>query len=327
MRMNIARRRLLHIAAGAVALQGLSRIAWAQTYPARPVRIVIGLPAGGSVDFVARLIGQWLSERLGQQFIIENRPGAAGSIATATVLRAAADGYTLLLNTVADAINGAVYEKLNFDFVRDIAPIASIARAPFVMVVNPSFPADTLPEFIAYAKSNPGKIIMASQGNGSPGHVFGELFKMMTGIDMVHVPYRGDPPALIDLIGGRVQVLFGSMIASLEQIRAAKLRPIGVTASTRLEALPDVPAIGETVPGFEASGILGMVAPKNTPTRLIEKLNREINAGLAEPKMRSRLVDQGYTVFTTSPDGYGQLIATEAEKWTKVIKFAGIKSD
>ena len=306
-------------------LPAVSHIASAQSYPTRPVRIIVGFTAGGSTDIGARLIGQWLQDRLGQSFIIENRPGAAGTIATAAVLRAAADGYTLLLNTVADAINGALYEQPNFDFIRDIAPIASIARAPFVMVVSSSFPAKTLPEFIAYAKANPGKITMASQGNGSPGHVFGELFKMMVGIDMIHVPYRGDVPALTDLLGGRVQVLFGSMIASLAQIRAGKLRPLGATIAARLEPLPDVPPIGETVPGFEASGFLGMVAPKNTPAQIVEKLNREVNASLAEPTVRSQLVDQGYTVFTTSPGGYGELIAAESEKWTKVIKFAGIK--
>ena len=278
---------------------------------------------GGGADIIARLIGQWLSERLGQPFIIENRPGAGSNIATEAVVHAPADGYTLLLVSPANAINATLYDKLNFNFIRDIAPVAGIIRVPNVMVVNPSVPAKTVPEFIAYAKANPGKLNMASAGIGTAPHVAGELFKMMAGVDMVHVPYRGDGPALTDLIGGQVQVMFAAMPSSIEYIRAGKLRALAVTTATRSEALPDIPTVGDFVPGYEASGWYGIGAPKNTPAEIIDKLNKEINAGLADPKIKARLADLGGTVLPGSPADFGKLIADETEKWAKVIKFAG----
>ena len=325
--MKFPRRKFLHLAAGAAALPALSRVAWAQTYPTRPVRIVVGYAAGGSADIVARLIGQPLSERLGQQFIVENRLGAATNIATEAVVRAPPDGYTLLLVTPANAINATLHEKLNFNFIRDIAPVASIDREPTVMVVNSSFPAKTIPEFIAYAKDNPGKINMASPGIGSISHIVGELFKAMTGVNMIHVPYRGGAPATTDLLGGQVQVFFATLPVAGEYIKAGKLRALAVSSATRVEVLRDVPTMGEFVPGYDGSSWYGVVAPKNTPVEIIDRLNREINTSLADPGLRARLADQGTMVFTGSPADFGKFIVDETEKWAKVVKFAGIKAD
>ena len=325
--MRLPRRKFLHLAAGAAALPIASRIASAQGYPTRPVRLIVGYAPGGGVDIVARLISQWLSERLGQSFVVENRPGAATNIATEAVVRAPADGYTLLLADAAAAINATLYDKLNFNFIRDIAPVAGIIRAANVMEVNPSFPAKTVPEFIAYAKANPGRINFASGGNGAPPHVSGELFKMMTGVNIVHIPYRGLAPALTDLIGGQVQVMFGTMPPSIEYIRTGKLRALAVTTATRSAALPDIPTVGEFVPGYEASTWYGVGAPKNTPADIVEKLNREINAGLADPKLRARLADLGGTAIASSPAEFGKLIADETEKWGKVIRAANIKPE
>jgi tripartite-type tricarboxylate transporter receptor subunit TctC len=325
--MKLPRRKFLRLAAGAAALPAVSRLAWAQAYPSRPVRIVVGLAPGGTNDITARLMGQWLSERLGQQFVIENRPGAGTNIATEMVVRAPADGYTLLLVGAAQAVNATLYEKLNFNFIRDIAPVASLVRLPLVMVVNPSLPTKTGPEFVAYAKANPGRISMASAGNGSAPHVAGELFKMMAGIDMVHVPYRGGGPAVTDLIAGQVQVLFAGAPESIEHIRAGRLRPLAVTDTTRLEALPDIPTVADFVPGYEASVLFGVGAPRNTPTEIVERLNKEINAGLADPKIKERFAVLGGTPLAGSPADFGKLIAEETEKWGKVIKFAGIKPE
>jgi tripartite-type tricarboxylate transporter receptor subunit TctC len=325
--MKLPRRKFLRLAAGAGALPAVSRLAWAQAYPSRPVRIVVGLAPGGANDITARLMGQWLSERLGQQFVIENRPGAGTNIATEMVVRAPADGYTLLLVGAAQAVNATLYEKLNFNFIRDIAPVASLVRLPLVMVVNPSLPTKTGPEFVAYAKANPGRISMASAGNGSAPHVAGELFKMMAGIDMVHVPYRGGGPAVTDLIAGQVQVLFAGAPESIEHIRAGRLRPLAVTDTTRLEALPDIPTVADFVPGYEASVLFGVGAPRNTPTEIVERLNKEINAGLADPKIKERFAVLGGTPLAGSPADFGKLIAEETEKWGKVIKFAGIKPE
>jgi tripartite-type tricarboxylate transporter receptor subunit TctC len=311
------------LGAGAAALPTLSRIAKAQIYPARPVRIIVGWAAGGASDIAARLIGQWLSERLGQQFIIENRQGAAGSIAAESVVRAPPDGYTLLL---ADA-NATFFEKLNYTFIRDIAPVAGIMRVPFVMDVNPSISAKTVPEFIAYAKANPGKINMASAGTGGVSHVYGELFKFMTGVNMVHVAYRGASPALTDLLSGQVQIYFGTVTVSIGHIRAGRLRALAVTTSKRSEMLPELPTVAEFVPGYEASFWAGLGAPRNTPAEIIDKLNREINAALADPKIKARLADLGGTGLAGSPADFGNLIAEETEKWGSVVKFAGIKSD
>jgi tripartite-type tricarboxylate transporter receptor subunit TctC len=321
------RRQFLHLAVGAAALPAVLRVASAQTYPARPVRIVVGFPAGGGVDINARPIGQWLSERLGQQFVIENRPGAGSNIATEAVVRASPDGYTLLAISVANALNATLYDKLNFNFIRDIVPVASTMRVPGLMVVNPSVPANTVPEFIAYVKANPGKVNMASAGNGTTGHVFGELFKFMTGVNMVHVPYRGGAPALTDLLGGQVQVYFGPIPESIEHTRAGKLRALAVTTSTRWEALPDIPTVGEFVPGYDGSGWYGIGAPKGTPVEIINRLNTEINAGLADPKMKVRVAEMGETTLAASPAAFGKLIAEETEKWEKVIRAAGIKAE
>jgi tripartite-type tricarboxylate transporter receptor subunit TctC len=327
MKLPHRRRQFLLLAAGAVALPSFSSIAMGQAYPSRPVRLVVGLAAGGGADIMARLIGQWLSERLGQQFLIENRPGAGSNIATEVVVRAASDGYTLLLVNAPAAINATLYEKLNFNFIRDIVPIASISRVPNVLVVHPSFPATTVPEFIAYARANPGKISMASPGIGSPPHVAGELLKMMTGIHLVHVPYRGAAPALTDLLGGQVQVLFSTTPSSIEYIRAGTLRPLAVTSATRWEGLPDIPALSDFVPGFEASSWYGIGAPRNTPTEIIDRLNKEINAAIADPKMKARLADLGGTVLPGSPSDFRVLIAEETEKWGKVVKFSGAKAE
>jgi tripartite-type tricarboxylate transporter receptor subunit TctC len=324
--MKLLRRQFLHLAAGAAALPALSRIARAQTYPTKPVRFVVGFAAGGVTDIVARLIGQWLSERLGQQFIIDNRPGAASNIATESVVRSAPDGYTLLLVGPAAAINATLYPKLSFNFIRDIAPIASIYNAPLVMEVNPSLPFKTVPEFIAYARANPGKINFASAGSGSSSHVTGELFKRMAGVDMQHVPYRGAAPALTDLLGGQVQAMFDNVSSSIENIRTGKLRALAVTTATRWDGLPDVPTVAESVPGFEAGGWQGIVAPKNTPVEIIDRLNGEINVGLAVPTMKARIADLGSTVFASSPVAFARFIADETEKWGKVIRAANIKA-
>jgi tripartite-type tricarboxylate transporter receptor subunit TctC len=325
--MKLQRRQFLHVAAGAAAMSAMSRIAGAQTYPTKPVRLIVGFSAGGTQDIVARLIGQWLSERLGQQFIIDNRPGAAGNIGVEAVVRAPADGYTLLLVGLSNAVNATLYDKLNLNFIRDIAPVASLIRVPLVMEVKPSFPTMTVPEFIGYAKINPGKINLASAGNGAPGHVTGELFKAMTGVDMLHIPYRGSPPALTDLIGGQVQVMFDPIPGSIEYIRAGKLRALAVTTATRSEALPDIPTVGDFVRGFEASSWYGVGAPKNTSTAIVEKLNKEIGAALADPQLQVRLAGLGGVLLARSPADFGKLIADETEKWAKVVKFAGLKAD
>jgi tripartite-type tricarboxylate transporter receptor subunit TctC len=317
----------LHLASGAVALPALSRIASAQTYPTRPVRLVVGFAAGQAIDILARLIAQSLSERFGQQFIVENRPGGGGNIATEAVVRAPLDGYTLLAVGSNNMINATLYEKLNFDFIRDIALVASIYRVPQVMEVNPSFPAKTLPELIAYAKANPGKINFASAGNGSVAHVTAELFKMMAGVNMQHVPYRGAAPALTDLLGGQVHLMFDNMPSSIEHIRAGRLRPLAVTATARLEGLPDVPTVADFLPGFETSAWAGIGAPKNTPAEIIDQLNRETNAALADPKLKARVADLGGMVFPLSPAEYAKRVAEETEKWGKVVKFSGARPD
>ena len=325
--MKLPRRNFLHLAAGAAALPIVSASARAQAYPSRPVRIIVPFAAGGIGDIHARLMGQWLLERLGQPFIIENRPGAASNIGTEAVVKSPPDGYTLLLATSTNAINATLYDKLSFNFIRDIAPVATISRNAFVMVAHPSMPAKTVPEFIAYAKANPGKINIASAGTGSAGHVFGELFKMMTGINTVHVPYRGAAPALADLVAGQVQAYFAPTAASIEYIRAGKLRALAVTTATRSEALPDIPAVNEFVPGYEASGWFGVGAPKATPAEVIDKLNREINTALADPKIKAQLADLGSDVLALSPADFGKLIADETEKWGKVIRAANIKAE
>jgi tripartite-type tricarboxylate transporter receptor subunit TctC len=325
--MKLARRQFLHLAAGAAALPVLSRVAWAQTYPTRPVRWIVGYPPAGATDIAARLIGQWLSDRLGQPFVIENRPGASGNIGTEAVVNAPPDGYTLLLVNAGNAINATLYEKLKYNLIRDIAPVAGIIRVPLVMQINPSVPVKTVPEFIAYAKANPGKLNMASAGNGTPQHVSGELFKMMAGVNMTHVPYRGSAPALTDLLGGQVQVVFDTTLASIGYIRAGRLRPLAVTTATRLEALPEIPTVSDFLPGYEASGWYGVGAPKNTPTEIVDKLNKEINAALANPKMRAQLADLGGIVLALSPAEFGKLIADETEKWGKVIRAANIKPE
>jgi tripartite-type tricarboxylate transporter receptor subunit TctC len=325
--MKLPRRQFLQVAAGAAALPAVSRTARAQTYPTRPVRIMVGAAPGGAFDILARLIGQSLSERLAQPFVIENRPGAGSNIAAEAVVKAPADGYTLLLVSSVNAINATLYDKLNFNFIRDIAPVASLLRQPQIMLVNPSFPAKTVPEFIAYAKANPGKISMASAGNGTGPHLGGELFKMMAGIDMVHVPYRGGAPALTDLIGGQVQVMFIGPIEVVEHIRAGRLRGLAVTAARRLDALSDLPTVGDFVPGYETSNWFGIGAPRNTPAEIVERLNKEINAGLADNKLRARLVELGGTVLPGSPAEFGKLIADDTDKWAKIIKTAGIRAE
>ena len=325
--MKLPRRQFLHLAAGAAALPAVSHIAQAQTYPTRPVRIVVPFAPGGANDITARLIGQWLSERLGQQFIIENRPGGGGNIGIEAVVRSPADGYTLLVVGTTAAINATLFEKLNYNFIRDIAPVASIVRVPHVMQVNPSLPVATVPEFIAHAKANPGKISMGSGGNGSPAHVTGELFKMMTGVNLTHVPYRGAGPAITDLLGGQIQVTFTDMAASIEYIRAGRLRALAVTTALRSEALPDIPTVGDFVSGFEASQWVGLCAPKNTPPEIIGKLNAEINTGLADPKLKARIADLGGKVLPSSPADFGKIIVDDTEKWGKVVKFSGAKPE
>jgi tripartite-type tricarboxylate transporter receptor subunit TctC len=325
--MKPRRRQFLHLVAGAAVLPAMSRFARAQTYPTRPVRLIIGYPPGGSADMTARLMGQWLSERLGQTFVIESRPGAATNIATEAVVHAPPDGYTLLLVAPANAINVTLYEKLNYNFVHDIAPVAGLIRFPNVMEVNPSVPAKTVPEFIAYAKANPGKLNMASSGNGSTIHVSGELFKMMTGISMVHVPYRGGAPALTDMISGQVQVMFDNVPTSIEFIRAGKLRPLAVTTAQRSEVLPDLHTVADFVPGYEASAWYGVGAPKGTPAEIIDKLNSEINAILANPKTKSRFAELGASLIGGSPADFGRLVVEETDKWGKVVRFSGAKPD
>jgi tripartite-type tricarboxylate transporter receptor subunit TctC len=325
--MKLPRRNFLHLAAGAAALPALSPFAWAQGYPTRPVRLIVPVAPGGSADITARLMGQWLSERLGQQIIIENRPGGGTNIGTEAVVRAPADGYTLLMVGSYNATNAALYDKLNFNFIRDIAPVAGIIRTAFVVVVLPSFPAKTVPEFIAYAKANPRKVNMASAGNGTGSHIAGELFKMMAGVDMVHVPYRGGAPALNDLLGGQVQVFFPAVSAYIEHITAGRLRALAVTTATRSDALSDIPTVGEFVPGYEASTWYGIGAPKPTPAEIVEKLNKEINASLADPKLKPRLADLGGEVLALSPADFAKHIADETEKWGKVIRAANIKPE
>jgi tripartite-type tricarboxylate transporter receptor subunit TctC len=325
--MKLPRRSFLHLAAGAAALPAVSRIAWAQNYPTRAVHVIVPFaPAGGS-DITARLIGQWLSERLGQPFVIENRPAGGGNIGTEAVVRASPDGYTLLMAGAYNAINATLYDKLNFNFIRDIAPVATISRNTYVMVVHPSMPAKTVPEFIAYAKAHPRKVNMASAGIGSPPHVSGELFKMMTGADMVHVPYRSGGPALTDLLGGQVQVYFATTVASIGYIRAGRLRALAVTTTRRSEALPDIPTVAEFVPGYEASSWYGVGAPKATPAEIVEKLNKEINAALADPKLKAKLADLGGDVLVLSTSDFGKLIADETEKWGNVIRALNIKAE
>src|SRR5712691_1203337 len=325
--MKLPRRRFLHLAAGAAALPVVSRFAWAQAYPSRPVRWIVGYPPGGSTDILARMIGQYLSEKLGQPFVIENRPGAGNNLGTEAAVRAPADGYTLLLINPANAINATLYDKLSFNFSQDIAPVAGFIRVPNVMEVHPSVPVKTVPEFIAYAKANPGKINLASGAIGSSIHMSGELFKMMTGLDMVPVHYRGSAPMLTDLLGGQVQVTFDNMPSSIEHIRAGKLRALAVTTMTRSQVLPDVPVLADFVPGYEASAWFGVGVPMGTPADIVAKLNKEINAGLADPKIKARLADMGGMVLAGSPADFGKLIAEETEKWAKVVKFSGAKAD
>jgi tripartite-type tricarboxylate transporter receptor subunit TctC len=325
--MKLPRRRFLRLAAGAIALPAVPRIASAQTYPSRPVRLIVGFAAAGGTDITARLTGQWLSERLGQPFIVENRPGAGSSVAAEAVVNAPPDGYTLLIAGTANAVNATLYDKLSFNFAHDIVPIAGIIRMPYIMGVHPSVSVKTVPEFIAYAKANPGKTNMASAGVGSGTHMTGELFKMMTGLNMLHVPYRGEGPALADLLGGQVQVMFPTAPASIEYVRASKLRALAVTTATRSEALPDLPTVGDFVPGYEASGWYGVVAPKNTPAEIVNKLNKEINAALADPKLKARFAELGATPLVGSSADFGKLLADETEKWGKVVKFSGAKPE
>jgi tripartite-type tricarboxylate transporter receptor subunit TctC len=325
--VKLPRRNFLHLAAGAGALPALSQIASAQAYPTRPVRLIVPVAPAGASDITARVIGQWLSERLGQQFIIDNRPGGGNNIGTEAVVRAPADGYTLLLVGTPNVVNVTLYDKLSFNFLRDIVPVASIIRAPYVIAVNPTVPAKTIPELIAYARANPGKLSIASTGTGSGSHVAGELFKMMTGVNLVHVPYRGGGPGLTDLLGGQVQVMFVSTVSSIEYIKTGRLRALAVTTVTRSDELPNVPTVGEFVPGYEASTWFGVGAPKNTPSQIIDKLNEAINAGLADPKFKARLADLGGTPLVGSPADFGKFIADETEKWAKVVKFAGIKPE
>jgi tripartite-type tricarboxylate transporter receptor subunit TctC len=325
--MQLPRRQLLRLAAGAAALPALSRIANAQSYPTRPVRIVVGFTAGGSTDIGARLIGQWLQDRLGQSFVVENRPGAGTNIATESVVRAAPDGYTLLMVGPSSAVNATLYEKLNFVFLRDIAPVASMIRQPQIMLANPSLAAKVVPELIAYAKANPGKITMASAGIGSTGHLVGEFFKMMAGVDLVHVPYRGAGPALTDLLGGQVLISFAGIAGSIEYVRSGKLRALAVTTATRSDALPEVPTVGEFLPGFEAGDWLGIGAPRNTPAEIVDRLNKEITAGIADSKIKARFADLGGTALVLTPAEFGKLIADETEKWARVIRAANIKSE
>jgi tripartite-type tricarboxylate transporter receptor subunit TctC len=323
--MTLARREFLELALGASAVPVASCLATAEAYPARSVSVIVGLPAGTSPDIIARLLAHWLSERLGQPFIVENRPGACSNIATEMVVRAAPSGYSLLLVTATNAMNTTLYNSLNFNFIRDVAPVASVAGIPFVMQVNPSFPARTIPEFIAYAKANPGKVNMASVGNGTAPHIFGEMFKAMAGVDLVHVPYRANPIA--DLLSGHVHVYFAAILSSIEYIRAGQLRALAVTTTARSELLPDIPAIGEFVPGYEASAWQGIGAPKDTPAEIIDRLNKEINVGLADPKLKAKIAELGAVPIPMTPVEFGKFIGGETEKWAKVVKFAGTRAE
>jgi tripartite-type tricarboxylate transporter receptor subunit TctC len=325
--MKTSRRRFLSLATIAIGLPFVSRRGSAQAYPSRPVHILVGFAAGGAPDIAARLVGQWLSERLGQPFVIENRPGTGGNIATEAVVEASADGHTLLLVSLQNAVNATLYEKLKYDFIRDIAPVASISHENYCMEVHPSFAATTVPEFIAYAKANPGQLNMASAGNGTGPHMAGELFKMMAGVDMVHVPYRGSPPALTDLLAGQVQMMFGPVSSSIAYVKAGKLRGLAVTTATRSDVLPDLPAMEEFLPGYEASGWFGVGAPRQTPPEIVDRLSREINAGLADPKLKARFAELGATMFVGSPTGFARHIAAETEKWAKVVRAANIRAD
>jgi tripartite-type tricarboxylate transporter receptor subunit TctC len=325
--MKFSRRRFLRLAAVAISVPAVSRMASAQPYPTRPVRLIVGFAAGGAPDIAARLVAQWLSEQLGQQFVIENRPGAGGNLATEIVTEASPDGYTLLLINISNAVNATLYQKLKYDFIRDIAPVASISHENYGMEVHPSFPAKTVAEFISYAKANPGKLNMASPGNGTGPHVAGELFKIMAGLDMVHVPYRGSPPALTDLLAGQVQLMFSPLSSSIEYVKGGKLRALAVTTAARSEVLPDLPTVGEFVPGYAASGWFGIGAPSKTPVEIVDRLNREVNAGLADPKLKARLADLGSTVFVGSPVDFATHIATETEKWAKVVRTANLRAD
>jgi len=325
--MALSRRRVLELATGAFAFAGIWRSARAQTYPTRPVRIIVGFPAGGPSDITARLIAQWLSEHLGQEFVVENRPGAASNIATEAALRAPPDGYTLLLVTSTNAVNATFYENLNFNCMSDIAPVAGIIRVPFVMEINPSIPAKTVPEFIAYAKANPGKINMASGGIGTSVHIAGELFKMMAGVNLVHVPYRGSAPALTDMISGQVHVMFDILTSSIQHIRSNALRALAVTSERRSEALPDLPTVGDFLPGYEATAWYGIAAPKKTPSEIVDKLNNEVNTGLADPKIKARFAELASAVIPGSPADFGRLVGDEIQKWAKVVKFSGAKPE
>jgi tripartite-type tricarboxylate transporter receptor subunit TctC len=325
--MKLPRRKFLHMTASAAALPAVSRIAWAQGYPNKPVRIIVPVPAGGPIDLAARLIGQWLAERLGQPFVVENRPSAGGHVGIEAVARAQADGYTLLLALAGNTMNATLFERLNYDFIRDIAPIASINHIPLVLTSNPLFPPKTVPQLIAYAKANPGKVNMATAGVGTMPQVAGELFKMLTGAEIVSVRYRGSAPVVADLLGGHVQVAFDAVSSTIEHIKSGKLRALGVSTGKRLDVLPDVATVGETVPGFEATGWCGLCAPKATPAEVIDLLNKEVNAGLVDPKIRARLTDLGTIPFVTSPGAFATFIADETEKWGRVIKFANIKPE
>ena len=325
--MKLPRRNFLHLAAGVAALPAVSRITWVQAYPARPVRLLTGFAAAGGSDVVARLIGQWLSERFGQSFIIENRPGAGGNIGTESVVRAPPDGYTLLLVTFANVVNASLYKKLNFNFIRDISPVAGLMRVPDLMAIHPSVPARTVPEFVAYAKANAGKITMASAGNGSSGHLAGELLKMMVGISLVHAPYRGNGPALTDLLGGQVELMFPTSPSVVEYVKSGRLRGLAVTTASRSETLPDLPTVGGFVPGYEVSALYGIGAPKGTPAEFIATINKESNAALANPKMKARFVDLGGIVIPGSPADFGKVIVEDTEKWAKVIEAANIKME
>jgi tripartite-type tricarboxylate transporter receptor subunit TctC len=324
--MNLPRRQFLHLAAGAFAMPAAARRVLADAYPSRPVRLLVGFTPAGGNDIIARLMGQWLTERLGQTFVIENRPGAGTNIAAELVINSPPDGYTLFVTNLSNAINATLYEKLNFDFMRDMLPVAGIAQAPAVLATSSSLPAGTVAEFIAYAKAHPGRINMGSAGIGSTGHLAGELFKMMAGIDMIHVPYRGNAPALADLIAGQIEVLFPSLGSSIAYVKTGRLRALAVTGATRSDALPDVPTVAETLPGYQAASFYGIGAPRNTPAGIVDVLNKAVNAGLADPKLKARLTDLGSVLLPGPPATFGQLIADETEKWGKVIRFAGLKA-
>jgi tripartite-type tricarboxylate transporter receptor subunit TctC len=325
--MKFPRRQFLHLAVAAAALPAVSRFAWAQAYPTRPVRLVVGFPPGGPTDIVARLMGQWLLERLGQPLVIENRPGAGGDIATQAVINAPADGYTLLMASHANAINATLYSNLSFNFIRDVTPVAGLVQVPNVLEVNPAVPANTVADLIAYAKSNPGKLSYASAGNGTSAHLAAELFKTMTGVELLHVPYRGSGPALVDMLSGQVQVMFDAIPSSIEHIKAGKLRALAVTTARRSDALRDVPVIADTVPGYDTSGWFGVGAPAGTPVEIVEKLNKEINAGLADPKMKARFAELGASTMITTPADFVTYVAAETDKWAKAVRFSGAKAD